>query len=193
MGASDFNTGAKISGTKEEVFSILKVMHSYLTEKREQYREKRNCPYLSSLYIDGEDELDARRRIEQLSDEELMTFIEEKNCTIIVSASGPYGVFGLLDEVDLFHDMAEAAPNAYFEGGMGGFGTGGDQFASFELKDGHMICKYKYPNENDDWGEDEEDWDDDDYDDYDDDEDFEEPDWDYEVIYDPVKKKNVKR
>jgi hypothetical protein len=124
-----------------------------------------------------------------LSDDELMAYIESKKCTICVEAGGPYGVFGLLEEIHLFHEMAEAAPNASFDGGMGGFGTGGDQFASFELKDGLLYCKYSLPSD-DEWDEDENyDEDDDSDDDWDEDE---EPEWDTEEIYDPVKKKYVK-
>lgn len=188
MGAADFNTVAKISGTKEEVFAILKVMHSYVTNKREQYREKRNCSYLMSMCISGDNEFGTHRQISDFSDDELLVYIEEKKCAVFVEASGPYGVFGLLEEVNLFHEMAEAAPNASFSGGIGGFGAGGDQFANFELKDGLLYCKYVMPS--DDWDDEDYDEDDEDWDEDDDLED-EEPDWDEEVVYDPVKKKNV--
>ena len=191
MGAADFNTGATIQGTKDEVFAILKVMYSYVTTKREQYREKRNCPYLMSMCINGDNEFGMRRPISDFADDELMAYIEEKKCAICVDASGPYGVFGLLEEIDLFHEMAEAAPNAKFEGGMGGFGTGGDQCANFELKNGLLHCKYSLPS--DDWDEDG--YDDEYEDDWDEDDEWadEEPDWDKEVIYDPVKKKYVEQ
>ena len=188
MGAADFNTGVTISGTKEDVFKILKVMYSYATDKREQYREKRNCPYLMSLCISGDNEFGLHKPMSDFSDEELMRFIEEKGCTVCVDASGPYGIFGLLEDVNLFHEMAETAPTAKFEGGMGGFGTGRNQMASFELKDGMLYCKYALPNDDEEW--DEEDCDDDDND-WDEDEywENEEPDWDEKVVYDPVKKK----
>lgn len=190
MGAADFNTGATIKGTKEEVFAILKVMHSYATDKRQQYREKRNCPYLMSMCIEGENEFGSHKPIGDFSDEELMAYIEEKKYTICVDASGPYGVFNGLEDIDMFHEMAEAAPNATFVGGMGGFDPGADQAASFELKDGLLHCKYAVSYFGDEWDEDcdedEEDWDDED------DWDEEEPDWGEEVIYDPVKKKYVK-
>ena len=56
MGAADFNTGATIKGTKEEVLAILKVVLDYNTTKKEQYNQKRNCPYLTSVYVRGTDE-----------------------------------------------------------------------------------------------------------------------------------------
>ncbi len=189
MGAADFNTSATISGTKEEVFAILKVMHKYATEKREQYREKRNCPYLTHINISGENEFGMHQPISNFTDEELMAFIDSKNCAIFVEAGGPYGVFNTLERVLLFHEMAETAPNATFQGGMGGFDPGGDHCAAFELKDKKLSCKYASREHG--WEDDEfdEEWDEDD-----EDENWEEeePDWDTEVIYDPVNKKNVR-
>lgn len=191
MGAADFNTGAKISGTKEEVFAILNVLHSYVTEKRKQYREKRNCPYLMSVCIEGENEFGTHKPLCDFSDEELMTFIEEKKCTVCVNASGPYGVFNGLEDINLFHEMAEVAPNAIIVGGMGGFDPGADQAASFELKDGLLHCKYAVSYFGDELDED---YDEDDEDGEDDEDDWneEEPEWGEEVVYDPVKKKYVK-
>lgn len=192
MGAADYNTGANLKGTKEEIFAMLMIMRSYATEKREQYRQKRNCPYFMGVHINGTDDFKLRRDLLIFSDEDLMAFIEENKCNVDVEANGPYGVFGMLDEVDVFHEMAEAAPNAQISGGMGGFGTGGDQYANFELKDGRMVCKYAYPHE-DDWDDEDEDFEDDWDEDDDDWDEQEEPDWDEEVIYDPVAKKNVKK
>ena len=86
--------------------------------------------------------------------------------------------------------MAEAAPNATFQGGMGGFDPCGDHCAAFELKDKKLSCKYASREHG--WGDDEfdEEWDEDD-----DDENWKEekPDWHTEVVYDPVNKKNVKK
>jgi hypothetical protein len=120
-----------------------------------------------------------------MSDDEIVTFAEKHNNTVIISASGPYGRFGFLSEVGLFKDIAEAAPHATVSGGMSGFNSGGDQIASYELKDGLMTCKY-CEGEEPEWDEDEN-WDEDE-----DDEDFEEPEWDYEEIYDPIARKYLK-
>lgn len=184
MGAADFNTGATIQGTRDEVFAILKVFHSYATEKHEQYSKKRNCAYLNSVYVGGEKTTGLGNRINFMSDEQLLSMIEENNCTITVNASGPYGRFNSLEDVDLFRDVAEVAPNAKVSGGMGGFDPGGDQCATFELKDGLLYCKYAngYGDEcwnDEDWDDDEDDWDE------------EEPNWDFEEVYDPIKKEVV--
>ena len=187
MGAADFNTGALIKGTQEDVLAAIKVFMEYSTTKHDQYAKERNCAYLQSCYISYDGEKGLGTRLDSMSEEDLAKFIADHNNTVIISASGPYGRFGFLSEVNLFKEAAEAAPKATISGGMSGFNPGGDQMAAFELKDGLMTCKYHEGEEFDEeFDEDEEDWDDED------DEDFEEPDWDYEEIYDPVKKKIVK-
>ena len=52
--------------------------------------------------------------LEEMSDEELSILIDDSNCAVCAEASGPYGVFGTLDEIFVFEEMAEAAPNAKF-------------------------------------------------------------------------------
>lgn len=188
MGAADFQSAVEIRGTKEEVFAIAQVMKTYATTKREQYREKRNCPYLTHINICGASEFGLHNPMLNLSDDEILAFIESKNCEISLEAGGPYGVFNGLSHIRMFHEMAEAAPNAYFKGAMGGFDVGGDYLAGFELKDQRLSCKYatNYHGELDE----DEDYDDDNWDE----EDYEkEPDWDTEVIYDPINKKNVRK
>ena len=146
------------------------------------------CKYgADAVYIGGK-VFGMRAGPANFTDEELMAFIDSKNCSIFVEAGGPYGVFNTLERVLLFHEMAEAAPNATFQGGMGGFDPGGDHCAAFELKDKKLSCKYASSEHG--WEDDEfeEDWDEDDEDNWDE----EEPDWHTEVIYDPVNKKNVK-
>lgn len=191
MGAADFNTGAELRGTNEEIFAMLMVARSYGKEKRAQYQEKRNCPYFMSVYVNEGDEFHLRKNLLNLSDEDLMEFIASRNGVVSFEASGPYGVFNGLDSVDVFHEMAEAAPHAQISGGMGGFSPGGDEYANFELKDGLMVCKYAHPHWDEDFEDDEEF--DEDWDDEDDFEDMEEPEWDEEIVYDPIAKKNVKK
>ena len=185
MGAADFNTAVSIQGTREEVLAILKIIRAYATEKREQYRAKRNCPYLTHVNISGKDETSVHKSMLNMSDEELLIFIEESNCSVFVEAGGPYGVYMGLQQLSLFHEMAEAAPNAQFQGGMGGFDAGGDSMASFELNEQKLLCKYACHEtefyEDEDF---EDDWDEEDCE--------QEPDWDTEIIYDPILKKNVR-
>lgn len=191
MGAADFNTNARIEGTKEEILAIMKVLLSYTTEKKDQYNKERNCPYLTSVYVSGDGEKGLGTRLAPAEDADYLKFIEDRGNVLYVDASGPYGRFGFLDEVDLFHEMAEAAPGAKFVGAMSGFNPGGDMVAAFELKDKLLQCKYLMPNEEawEDEEDEEDDWDENDDECWDD----EEPDWDEIVVYDPIKKKYVKQ
>lgn len=63
-----------------------------------------------------------------------------------IEAEGPYGRFAFLDEMGLFTDMADAAPNAYFNGHMYGEsdGAGCCESAFAELKDGTLSMRYEY-------------------------------------------------
>lgn len=187
MGAADFNTGALIKGTQEEILAALKIFNKYVTTKHEQYAKERNCAYLMSCYVSYDGEQGMGTRLTNMSEEDLIKFIEEHDNKVLVSASGPYGRFGSLSDVDLFKEIAEAAPHATVSGGMSGFNPGGDQIAAFELENGLMKCKYHEGEQEWDEDEDGEDWDDEW-----DEEDFEEPDWDYEEVYDPIAKKIVK-
>ena len=181
MGAADFHTVADIQGTTEEVFAILKVMRTYATEKREQYREKRNCPYFTYMNISGTNESGVHKSLLDLSDDDLKDLIESKKNAVLVEAGGPYGVFNSLRHLTVFHEMAEIAPNATMSGSMSGFGPGGSNVAAFMLKDQRLYCKYATSE----CFEDDEDWEEDDFDE-------EEPDWDEEVVYDPIAKKYIK-
>ena len=89
MGAADFNTGAELRGTNEEIFAMLMVARSYGNEKRAQYHEKRNCPYFMSVHVNEGDEFHLRKNLLNLSDEDLMEFIASKNGVVSFEASGP--------------------------------------------------------------------------------------------------------
>ena len=194
MGAADFNTSAQIKGTREDVFAIVKILKSYATEKHDQYSKSRNCQYLQSAYLANQDTVGLGQRINYMTDEDLFEFIDSSNCDVIVGASGPYGHFGFLDEVKIFRDMADAAPNASFVGGMSGFNPGGDQDAAFELKNGLLYCKYAFGDEEDCYDDEEYCEEDEGLDEDDEDCDDcanEEPIWTYEEVYNPVAKRIV--
>ncbi len=53
-----------------------------------------------------------------------------------VSAGGPYGRFGFLEETNLFESISDAAPRASIEGFVSGFSTGGGQSMWCETKNG---------------------------------------------------------
>ena len=180
--SADFNTFIKMNGTKEEIMAMLKVLKTFKNEKREQYREKHNCEYIDFIQVNNNSDMFFDKNLKSLdsmSDEELLKFIATCENGVFVSASGPWGSFGYLDEITLFDEMAIAAPNATFQGSISGFNTGGDQDAEFKLIDGLLHSRYafqgdEYYDEYDDNGEDE-----------DEDEEIE---WDFEIVFNPITK-----
>ena len=167
---------------------MLNVLKTYKNEKREQYREKHNCEYIDFVQLNNNSDMFFDKNLKSLdsiSDEELLIFIDTCKNGVFVSASGPWGSFGYLDEIALFDDMAIAAPNATFQGSISGFNTGGDQDAEFELIDGLLHSRYAFQGDEyyDDYDEN-----DDEDEDYDEEKEIE---WDFEIIFDPVNKKII--
>lgn len=175
---ADFRTTIEMKGTEAELLSLLKIIRMYTEEKHEQYRTKKDCAYL-----DGATVKSTRKKINDLSDDELLEVIKESDGQISIEASGPYGMFGFVDEVGLFEDMADAAPSAWFEGLMSGFNAGGEQAKKAELEDGLLKVLCQSP-EDDMWCDDEE------YDEeggYDDEEsEGDDNEWDTESLYIPI-------
>lgn len=167
--AADFNTEILMKGTDEELLNMIKVLKRYETDMYNQYKEKRDCEYIMSVRINGD------KSLESLSDDDLKDVVQNSQRTVKVTAEGPYGVFGLLEEVCLFEDMAVAAPNAYFNGLMFGFNAGGEQAKRGEMENECLHLYIDYPK-----------------DDFYDEEEHNEmidTEWDAEQIYSPVTKK----
>lgn len=146
---AEFCTSITIKGTNDELFALLKVLRIFVVDKLEQYKSNHNCGYLcypdllianeEGTYVKfhGEECLD---EAERLTDDYLLSVVEHAKSCIKIEADGPYGVFGLLKEVDLFESMVNAAPLSYINGRMWGFSVGGDDSLSVNLKDG--LCKW---------------------------------------------------
>lgn len=131
--SADINTFIEMRGSKEDLFAMLKVINYFEKEMYEQYCNEHNCGYVHFFRMNnGREEL-------MLNDENsIREFLEKSHDGINVELSGPYGVFFALSEVGLFEAIADAAPNAYFNGTSSGFTTGGDIALSGELKDGKL-------------------------------------------------------
>ena len=181
--AADFTTNVEMRGTSKELLAMLKVLRKFETEKHDQYAKSHDCEYVDDVRIGGANEYSdsSSYDLEDMNDDEWLEFIEENGCEIYADIGGPWGVFCFLDEIDLFRDMAEAAPNAEFEGSISGFNTGGDQDAEFRLVDGLLHCRYAFLGDecdDEEFDEDDEAWDDD-----------ERLDWTSEETYNPITKK----
>ena len=181
--SGDFNTTITLKGTKEELMAMVNVLKTYATEKSQRYNDNHDCAYLEYVEVsdNNEDEMDVIDLTFMDDDDldELNEMLDNPEKTIYVYAPGPYGIFGLLEEVPLFEDMAEVAPNASFDGTMSGFNTGGAQKLKGVLEKGLLHLYVKYPEADyEDFEDADEDWDEED-----------DTEWDEESIYNPVTKK----
>ncbi len=86
-------------------------------------------------FVDVERGEDTLSDIENESDEDIAALITENDGEVKMSAIGPFGHFGMLNDVDIFRDIAEAAPNAYFSAEIDGNTTYTTQHLECELKD----------------------------------------------------------
>ncbi len=172
---ADFTTVITVKGTTEELFNILKRLVDY-TDKSS------GKPYLGSVDVSNKDNQKVLHftdlRLTVPSNEEIEKAAISLDGAMEIVAAGPYGRFGILEEVPLLEDLAEAAPHCTFVGEIEGFNAGGDQEEKGELKNGRLHLYYMLPH-------DDEDWDDDDDDNFDEEDEIE---WDEEAIYDPINK-----
>lgn len=174
--SADFSTFIRLKGTNNEILAILNVIKTYEIEKYEQYITRHDCEYFNSIYVNGKNKPFSSngKFLKTASEEELKEFIQSHK-NIYVFASGPWGIFGSLDELSLFEEMAEAAPNSNFVGRISGFDAGGSQEAEAELRAGLLYLRYSFSDDED----------------CDDEYDEDDSEWDVEYIYNPVTKKFI--
>lgn len=118
----------KISGTVQEKLAVLTAVRDYeCPDDSEEYRVNGHCAYLEAVELNkqlrffGGDE--SAEAVEDLTEEEIRSFVEGLTGALYVEADGPYGAgeepYGNIDDlkaVGLFETMAEAAPGAAFTG-----------------------------------------------------------------------------
>ncbi len=132
MATADLEFNLKINGTPEEITSILNIMFEYC--------EGKNGVYFSSCHVKTGD----REFHTITSDKEEILSACSSGDTVVVSTMGPYGRYGELDEVDIFREMAEAAPNASFTASVSGFAGYADQSLNAALADGLLKVSTYY-------------------------------------------------
>ncbi len=145
--SADFNTELQISGTKNELRAVLKVLIGFVRDKDVylnmvrigKINEKGTRDHSSGVYL---------RDLK--SKEEVVELLDSLNGNMAVEASGPYGHFYMLEEVGLFTDLADAAPDANIAGRIFGFDDGGEQSAWCKSEDGKLHIYYKYEDDEED-------------------------------------------
>ena len=107
--AADFNTYLSIKGTKDELKAVLGVLKKF---------ENDSEIYLQFVEVGKGKEnerkglFDDSTRLRDLSpDEKVEKFLDSVGTELTVTAGGPYGHFGWLEETGLFEAIADAAIN----------------------------------------------------------------------------------
>ena len=168
MSTASYETFVTARGTKEEYLSLLRCLRTYADDRARQYREKKDCWYLGDMWNDS---------IGEVTEEKLAEYT--KDGVFRIGLEGPYGIINgpIMDVIDLFERLADAAPTCKFEGEISGFDVGAEQGITARLTDGLLYLRYTYNDYEyrDDWEDDE-------------DEDCENDDTDgeWDTIYDPI-------
>lgn len=128
---ADYNTAVSVRGTAEELAAIAEVLWEYKTKAV-------NISLSSIKTIEGEIDLFLA------SKEQFLSIVSSARDGFDVEASGPYGQYSDLGDVDLFKDMADVAPDSYFHGEIHGMsdGSGCYEDAYATLEDGKLSLRY---------------------------------------------------
>lgn len=135
MATADLDFNLEIKGTPDEITAMLRIMSEYFSLGK-------NGVYFSfsTAIINGES-----FRFYSASEENEKIFEAAKSAdSVKITANGPFGSYGELNDVDIFRDMAEAAPNAEFFGTISGFAGYADQSIRVRLADGNLKINTYY-------------------------------------------------
>lgn len=134
MATADLDFNLEINGTPDEIIAIIEVMR--------QYDAGKDGVYFSFTHVEVGDE--TIRCFGEDTEEKLREAIRSAEKPVIINASGPYGSYGELNDVDIFCEMAEAAPAAGFQGAISGFAGYADQSLTARLEDGKLHISTYY-------------------------------------------------
>ena len=123
-------TEIKLKGASVELFEQIKAVKSYESSKKKQYEESHDCPYIESVVVKNS----MGEVLTDFSDDSIRDFVEKNPDEILIEAQGPYGIFDGLGETGIFETIADASPEAHFEGRSSGFVTGAEVELIGELK-----------------------------------------------------------
>ena len=120
---ADYNTSITFIGNKEERQAFARVLKLYSTREH------------SGAFFD-------------FADKEIEAIENSDSESTGINASGPWGNYGELNDVGIFREIAEVAPNAEMYGHIEGYGTYDEQDLKARLKDGKLyILTYFYSYE----------------------------------------------
>ena len=125
MATADFEFGITYRGTQEQMLTLLDIIRKYDNGTGDIYLSFTNLVVKNKRCVLGINK-----------DEEILAAIAESDGEISFSATGPYGRFSDLSEIDIFRCIAEATPDASFDGTIEGFTSYTEEKLACELKNG---------------------------------------------------------
>ena len=132
-------------GSQEELLAILDVLRIYETRNHERYESKKDCAYICSVRVNGQE-------FKDLADEEWARLLEEADGVLEIQAEGPYGELESRPRIygfGLFEAMADAVPGAWFEGVNDSVGGHMEGCYHAELKEGKLYLSEYYIDNDD--------------------------------------------
>lgn len=134
---ADFEFEMKLNGTQEELVAMLSVMRSYANGEKPAY-------FSFTEAVRG----GARIDLEDADEDEILEFLSNNEGAVEITASGPYGHYGVLNDVDVFRDMAEIAPEAEFTGEISGSRTYSEESLNCKLENKILYISSYYEDNN---------------------------------------------
>lgn len=154
--SADLDTSITLRGEKEELLAMLKVLKEFDMDTETLFQYRQTHPiygYIEWVEVLGNSQ---KRELKSMNEADLQDFISKAGNELSVHAMGPWGNYGLPEDLGLFEALAEAAPNAYFEGAINGFITGADVGHYGTLENG-LLCLQNYYKSDECYDEDDED------------------------------------
>ncbi len=132
MATADLDFNIKLNGTPDEIASLLNIMFEYF--------EGKDGVYFSCATVNADDR---EFRLSCSQKDEVLSAARSSE-TVTVNALGPYGKYGELDEIEIFRDMAQAAPKVSFTASIIGFAGYADQSLHADLSNGLLKVSTSY-------------------------------------------------
>lgn len=108
-GAVSFNTKIWIKGTSDDKVNLLKVLKKYVTGNTEV------------KFPDFQLKISAKQaKLSELDEAGLRDFVRNDGELKVSTVWGPYGRYVKLNDIDIFREMSEAAPDAFFDAEIAG-------------------------------------------------------------------------
>lgn len=134
--SADLNTFIEMEGTKKELKAMIMVIKDYCGHNHDA--ELNHTKIGTTKKFDGKNDVP----LETLTSKGIDELLVARKKKVYISAGGPYGRYGRVDEAGIFKAIAEAAPSAKFKARTVGYTTGQQNDLIGELKKGKLYITY---------------------------------------------------